>query len=344
MKIFISFFLFSISVCNLEANGIDSLKLNGIHLLYHKEHSDQNIKKGLIIYMHGGVSQFKNNTKTVALTADNLLEGNETFLPTFLNEGYDIIFPIAHREYNWLEEAGEKYIHSLYEKYAKKYEKIYLAGFSDGGTGAYRFFYRSPELYDGVLIFNGYPQADNFQKEVDYSSVIDKKVFFFSSRSDQLIPYEFLLLEFRRQQMVNKHTYFKLIDGKHTFKAYQKEEFNIIINVLNMPKELLEFTTDSMLVYPPFDGWIKDGTLTELYPFRKKIGKAYNMNEVAYLRDDYSLSSYTKLLSKGSKIIVQPTTVSKEELLDLKKIKYNIIQEGKQDSIQLINWLNTPVW
>ena len=145
-----------------------------------------------------------------------------------------------------------------------------MSGFSDGATGAFKYFYRFPDKFKGLLLFNGYPQHNNFNKLVDYSRFSNYKIVFVSQKDDKIIPYEFEMTEFRRQKMTNANTYFLLVDGKHKFIQYNKKQFDQCITLLenNQSPELAEH--DSTWIFPPVDGLMVNNEVLELYPFRKK--------------------------------------------------------------------------
>lgn len=326
-----------------HASVTDTIVIGDTPLLYHYLKSDNPDKKGLIIYMHGGVSRFKDLKQPIALNPEELFEGNKQFLPVMLNAGYDVILPIAYRAYNWLENEGEEFINKIIEKHAEVNKQLIIAGFSDGATGAFRFFYNAPEKYDGVIVFNGYPQLQNYYKKVNHYKAIGKKIIYYSTLSDKNIPYEFLLIEFRRQQMLNECTYFILKDGGHAFSAYTKADFEQCTTLLNK-KEQYKPVTGELMLFPPIDGLIIDGILKKAYPFRKKTGKSYNMSHQEYARDDIDYKTYSKLLNDGTIVKIHPIAIKKEAITETKQLDFTLEQNGKEMKTSLINWLNTSTW
>lgn len=319
------------------AATVDTITLNNTPLVYHYEQATQPANK-LIIYMHGGVSQFKGKTTPVATTTLSLTEGNTAFLPAVTAAGYDVILPVAYNDYNWLEPRGEEFINALFQKHQAQYDKIFIAGFSDGATGAFRFFYNHPEKFDGAMVFNGYPQLKNYHKTVDHSAIADKHLIYVSTDKDKVIPYEFLLIEFRRQMMLNEHTYFILREGGHNFTAYSKQDIELCMKLLG--KE----NAASKEVYPPFDGLIIDHQLVELYPFRKKNGKGYNMHKEEYARTDYDYKEYKKLLDNGANITIRPVASDLHVIRKHDTIPFRITIDNEEKTVKLNNWLNLSTW
>ncbi|MEZ5016177.1 MAG: hypothetical protein R2800_03940 [Flavipsychrobacter sp.] len=338
---FVCSLLLLLPFLNTQASTVDSIKIEDNYLLYHKVDTKQSEKAGLILYMHGGVSQFKGTKPTLVPTVD-LLEGNQYFLPAATNAGYDVILPIAYNEYNWLEDKGELYINQIVATYGKDYERIIISGFSDGGTGAYRFFYNNPKQYAGLLLFNGYPQLGNYYKKVNHYDGMGKTIVYSSCTNDKVIPYEFLLVEYRRQSMLNQHTYFILAEGKHSFAAYDQQHIDQCIALLK--KEPTPQTNDKITLYPPVDGLVVDGVLKHIYDFRKKTAKNYTMAATEYQNNQHIYKAYDKLLSNGAIIKLQPITVAPSSIKEGIDFDFDITIDGKKEIINLTNWLNTPTW
>lgn len=331
--------LFTVTHCF----AIDTITVDKTPLLYHKINTKQPNRKGLIIYMHGGVSQFKDKQELINLSPEELLEGNTQFLPVLNEQGYDVILPIAYNQYNWLEDGGEQFINELLTKYTTGYSKVYISGFSDGATGAFRFFYNHPEKFDGVIVFNGYPQLNNYYRKVDHFKVIGKNIVYTSTLSDKVIPYEFLLIEFRRQQMLNEHTYFILREGSHEFGAYKKTDFELCLRLLQKENGAKP-AEGKIRVFPSVDGLILDGVLKEIYPFRKKTGKAYSMSEMEYARKDIDFDTYSKLLTANTVIHISPIEVTEQEARNAASFSFNTDTNGKPSTISLVNWNSIKTW
>lgn len=341
MKLSLCVLLICCSFCSL-AETLDSLMLEGNTLFYHSVESQSAEKKGLVIYMHGGVSQFKGLSKSMVLSTEALLEGNADFLSTMNQNGFDVLLPIAFNAYNWLEEKGEHFVKVLMDQYGGN-RPVYIAGFSDGGTGAYRMFYSNSELFEGLLVFNGFPQLDNFQKEVDYSAVTSKTVIFAGTLKDSRVPVEFLMVEHRRQQMLNKNTFLLLRSGKHAFGAYEKQDFERCIDLMAIENKK---KPDSRLicVYPPLDALVVQGEVRVFYSFRKSKGKAYGMVEQEYVRTDYSFKEFSKMLESADKVQIEPLYIEQSELEALSHLVYTIVVDGINREVKLKNWLNCSAW
>ncbi|MDZ7847627.1 MAG: hypothetical protein U5L96_13150 [Owenweeksia sp.] len=299
-------------------------------------------KQGLIIFLHGAVSQFK-FPQPKAIPASELLEQNADFLPAFNKEGYDIILPIAYNHYNWLEPAGWNFLAELTARYAHQYPKVFICGFSDGATGSYRYFYQHTGSFDGLILFNGYPQKQNFHQTVDYLSVRDKPVLFFATHKDKVIPYEFMLVEYRRQKMVNAQSYFTLREGTHAFAAYDSTDFGNCISYLQTKVEKREVNQDEILLYPPVDGLVVEGRVLEVYPFRKKIGRQYGIQKTEYSSLP-STKRFNKRLKQGGKLSLRPLAINRKDLDTKEEFSFEYRDGSQTNTLHLTNYLLIPAW
>ena len=242
----------------------------------------------LIIFLHGGVNNpfFTESPESVSLSY--LLEGNEHFIPQMDSNGFDLIAPITNPNFNWLKEpdAAFKIIWNYLDTKTKVYEEVYLIGFSDGGTGSYKIFYKYPSFFDGLIVFNGYPQHLNFYKTVNYSACTDKTIAFFGTTKDKTIAYEFLMTEYCKQKKFNSNTFLYLEGGKHSFNSYSEEAIKELFDILTGTTK--NTSTEAV------QGFVKNDSLITLYPFRKNITKEYNFGKETYQENVKQFQKYNK--------------------------------------------------
>lgn len=335
-QFFFIFFFFTISFAN--ASELKSIVINNT-TLYHHVCAAEKSNKSLILFLHGSVSAYQGQTESRPAELNALLENNSVFLPTFNKEGFDVVLPIAYNEFNWLDSSGDQYLKALIELYKNKYQQLYLAGFSDGGTGAYKYFNKHPEAFSGVILFNSYPQHKNFYKQVDYQKIQGKKMFFIAQDRDKVTPYEFPLVAYRRHKIMNDQTYFLLEKGQHEFLKYDPMVFNKIIRLLKEVPKKISTASDSITIYPPIDGYIKNDTLLETYTFRKSIGKSYGMRATEYMPQPKELSKYTK---QGS-FLIHPLKIKRSDL-NKESFTFKGQLDGSTIEVKLINYLVLPAW
>lgn len=226
----------------------------------------------LLIFLHGGVTNPKVLDTTIPPSIDFLLEGNKLFITEAQKNGFDVFIPIANDSLNWL--SNHAYCFNFLKGFSKEYNSTYISGFSDGGTGSYKIFYDYSSYFNGLAVFNGYPQHKNFNLKVDYSAAHNKPIAYFSTFKDQVIPYEFLLTEYCKQKEFNANTFLLVRAGGHSFGAYKAEDLRTCFDILqskitNTKKEALH-------------GYVKQDSLVEFYPFRKKVVKKFGYGEEYY--------------------------------------------------------------
>lgn len=275
-------FAWSLSALAQSTTSLVSLQGNQFYLTT----SDQN--KDLIVFLHGGVKNPQFQQKRDDIPLNFLIEENQTFLNQCLVNGFDLIAPITNKNLNWLEKPQQTYesLIAFIDSLPKTYQQIYLTGFSDGGTGSFKIFYQNPEAFNGVVVFNGYPQHANFHQTVDHSQVTSKKVVFMGTNKDQTIPYEFLMTAYCDQKKHNSDTYLYLTDGIHSFSSYQQNDFNELFELLtnkanNQKQEMIH-------------GFVKNDELIAFYPYRKKIVKKYGFGKEVYEANKKQLAKYKK--------------------------------------------------
>ena len=279
---------------------------------------------------------FKGKAVSESVGTNILLEDNKDFIPTFNANGYDLIRPIAFNEFNWLEKNGIAFVDSILNLYLNQYSSVFISGFSDGGTGAYRLFYGGKSEYTGAIIFNGYPQLSNFHRSVKYENHSKKKVVFYSQKSDKVVPSEFLLTEYRRQKIMNAETYFFLNEGKHEFIKYSRQDFENLIALLGQPSVNYTAQSDSIWIYPPVDGLLISDSVKQLYHFRRKICKGYGMQA-----EEYEATTLPELTNENKKIF--PCKISKSEL----QLEYFLFPAefiGRRAIIRIKNYLAQQAW
>jgi hypothetical protein len=326
----------------IQAKELDSIYLNKQKLYYHTSKSNQESKR-LFIFLHTNLEAFQGKTENNAVPMDSLVEKNQALIQIFKSNGIDLLVPQAYNEYSWLKEKGEEFISTLIETHKNRYESIMIGGFSEGGTAAYRIFYKNPEKFSALILFNAYPQQDYFNKNVDYTEVTNKKIFFVSQKNDKLLPYEFLLMEYRRQKLVNSESYFYLQDGKHEFN-YELSFFNELIQKLNYSNKSNISNEGFIWVYPPIDGLVFDHEIINLVDFRKSYSERYNIDIKEYKSQVESKKTLEGIIKKNRFVKVVPILFSLEELAKKELIEFSFVSNNTTYTIYFDNYLLMEKW
>lgn len=322
--------------------SIDSLMIGADKLYQHHIIRPQN--KNLMIFLHGSISQFKNKKNSSVIPLDTLIEENTSFVNTFTDFGINMVFPIAHNQHNWLESSGDEYLSKIIEKYAKKHENIYICGFSDGATGAYRYFHKFSEKLNGLILFNGFPQYENQHLQTDHKKISGKKIIYVSQYDDEVVPYEFSMVDYRRQKIVNQDSYLMIAKGAHEFKTYTEVEFYRIVDLLNKPGFSGKSTLEDFWIYPPIDALIINNEILEIYPFRKKIGKQFGMNKQEYTSQQAIQTIMQDLYLNKKKMNFLVKIIPKKELESSDFLQFQFTSGIDTYTFEIENYLNIETW
>lgn len=263
-------------------NSISQIEFNNHKFHFVKNQSSEK----LLIFLHGGVNNPAFSTNLPTPTLHFLLEGNERFIDSATSHGFDVLLPVKDDSLNWL--TNYSYCHSVFEDFINSkghYAEVYISGFSDGGTGSYRIFYEHPTNYAGLIVFNGYPQHQNHNLNVNYTQVKNQKILFISTFNDDVIPYEFLLSEYTKQKASNPDTYLYIAKGEHSFAAYDDSNFHEIFDMLN------QISDNSQT--EPLHGYVRQDSLIEFYPFRRKIFRKYGYGKKTMQLNNQQKAIYT---------------------------------------------------
>jgi hypothetical protein len=267
------------------AQDVDTsiVNYNGNKFYHLKVDTNTNI----LIFLHGGVNNPKFQDTSQVQKLNFLLEDNNLMISSALANGFNLLIPITNDSLNWL--TNHNYCFKSISSYIdtfRKYSKKYISGFSDGGTGSYKIFYDNIQYFDGLAVFNGYPQHQNFYLNVNYKNTIDKKILFFSTLQDNVIPYEFLLTEYSKQKVYNTNTFLYIKTGAHTFADYDQKAINTCFNILTSKIK----NSNNEAVH----GFLESDKLIELYVFRKMIVKRYNYGIDFYEENRKQRKKYNK--------------------------------------------------
>ena len=107
---------------------------------------------GMIIWLHGGVGREDYSEPDEYVYQHPFIE---------LAEEADmlLLIPMSRKDCMWWERAGEQHVREelllMKEKFNIDDDRVYMSGFSDGGSGSFHFSYRLPNDYAGFYPLNG---------------------------------------------------------------------------------------------------------------------------------------------------------------------------------------------
>jgi len=322
----------STDVFLLKYNQINN-SLNAPYVVYIPKDYDCNNKTPLIIYLHGGVSTKDFHETPVEYAKQNY------FTEFAKMNNWIIVYPMANKETAWWNLVGINNLRSQLRKLKSQYNiddnRIYISGFSDGGSGSYHIALNAPNDFVAFYPLNGMISVGsavtqipvylpNFQNRFVYAVNTDK---------DGLYPAKNMRNFIKLSLEAKANLFYKEYWGfGHTFE-YANDELPIIIEnmktkIRNIFRPEIYWET-SMLEYGKCD-WLQITAIdTMLTP--KEWQKEYNV-EIADERVSFGFYNDREYKDYGTKIS-KIVTKSAADSMGLKE-KDIII---KMDSIETEN-------
>ena len=281
-------------------NKVSLLTIEDYEYYYIK--CDNQKSNKFLFHLHGGVSNPAFDCEQ-DISLSFLIENNTDFISSFKVD-FNIILPIKKDSLNWID--NYEYVFSQLELVKSRLindttskSEVYISGFSDGGTGAFKIFYDFEYFFDGLLVFNGFPQHNNFSASIDYNSVKQKTIIHVSTQMDKQIPYEFQLVEFRKQRLSNKETYIYIKQrGGHSFDDYTEFDFKRIKKFIY--KKFKSEMKNKDVIY----GFSEKSELMDFYLFRRKIYRKYNFGLYDMQQNRLQCDVIKSLKKSNKKILI----------------------------------------
>ncbi|MDO4698100.1 MAG: PDZ domain-containing protein [Pasteurellaceae bacterium] len=190
------------------------------YVLYTPKALDANQSRPLIVYLHGAVSAPK-------LQIDPLGAAKCSPMVKLADEGgYYVLFPYGQKGLSWFEHAGVEMV--LAEIDAVKQtvqidpDKVFLSGFSDGGSGSFYFAATKSDPFAGFISLNGaLPVAANIGESPVYLENVNQKPFYVvNTQSDMLYPARLMkpLMDYLLQYHPNM--IFNTPEGNHDMRYF----------------------------------------------------------------------------------------------------------------------------
>ena len=144
----------------LEYNPIsDSLKAPYLFVI--PEGYEHKEKTPLLVYLHGGIGR----DDFIEEPAD-VMEENP-FLDMVKNLNWFILFPMANKQTEWWDKSGianlDYQIKRIKSEYNIDDDRVYVTGFSDGGSGSFHLALCSPDHFAAFYPLNGMLTVGSFE-------------------------------------------------------------------------------------------------------------------------------------------------------------------------------------
>ncbi len=151
---------------------------------------DETKPTNLIVYLHGGVSRKDLLTNEEAKEYFNEIE----YTKLADREGYIVLYPLGQKDATWWDELGIENVFSQINETKRNYNinnnKVFLTGFSDGGSGSFSIAMTLPNKFAGFIPLNGHPAVGHGAGNIDtyLSNLYNRKLFVINTDIDGLYP------------------------------------------------------------------------------------------------------------------------------------------------------------
>ena len=144
-----------------DSTGVTITYYNHIHdtldapyVLYIPSNYDASLKTPMLIYLHGGVS-----TKEFYEIEEDFMQNNY-FVPFAEEQNWLMLFPFGNIDTSWWDLSGVNNIHAQIRALKTMFniddDRIYMTGFSDGGSGSFFMAMCAPDDFASFYPLNGF--------------------------------------------------------------------------------------------------------------------------------------------------------------------------------------------
>ncbi|MDO4225637.1 MAG: phospholipase, partial [Bergeyella zoohelcum] len=193
-------------------------------VIYKPKNTDNKNKKPLLVFLHGSVSSpnIKKNPVEYA---------EKSPLITLADEGnFYLMFSYGQKGATWFDEVGNSMILSEIESIKQKFNidenKIFLSGFSDGGSGVLYHSMTNPEPFAGFIALNGSLRVADKLGVFDIfpENMNRRPMYIINTKNDMLYPISQMTPTIEYLQKSNPNIIYKALDGNHEMSYLETEK------------------------------------------------------------------------------------------------------------------------
>ncbi|VEI58012.1 Poly(3-hydroxybutyrate) depolymerase [Pasteurella multocida] len=203
---------------SFEYQGEDGQKRP--YILYVPKNLEQGKKHPLVVYLHGAVS-------ATTLRINPLESAQKSPLVKLADEGgYYVLFPYGQKGATWFEPNGIKMvlaeIDKIKQEVAVNEDKIFLSGFSDGGSGTLYFATTQSSPFAGFISLNGsLSVAATIGKSPVYLENLNHKpLYIVNTQSDMLYPVRLMQPTIEKIKEYHSDVVFRSPEGNHEMSYF----------------------------------------------------------------------------------------------------------------------------
>jgi pimeloyl-ACP methyl ester carboxylesterase len=187
----------------------------------------------LMVILHGGVS-------STALAEDPEGYAREhEFTKLAEKEGWLLLFPFGQYGATWWDQVGMANIHNLVRTVKREYnvddDRVWMEGFSDGGSAAFLHAMLAPTDYAAFVALNGHMGVGSIGGDLPLyaPNFFNTPVYAVTTDRDRLYPSGMMRRSIEMAQRAGGKIFYREHEGGHRFSAYADRELPLIATFLD---------------------------------------------------------------------------------------------------------------
>ncbi len=209
------------------------------YYLYIPENYDHNKKTPLLVYLHGGVSRKDISEDDVKYFKDS------PFIKIAEEQGYILLFPVGQYGATWWDSVGIANILRQIRVTKREYNiddnRVFMTGFSDGGSASFLFAMSYPSYFAGFLPLNGHPGVGSEVGKIQtyFVNLFNRPMYVINTDEDGLYPadeiHDMLELAYEAEADI----FYRIYTGiGHEFDYAEEELPRMVSFMENNPRHL----------------------------------------------------------------------------------------------------------
>jgi hypothetical protein len=178
---------------------------------------DPAIPAPLLMYLHGGVGAMQITSEPVRYAEEN------PFTPGAEERGWIMLFPFGQAGATWWDDVGMANIRNLVREVKRRYniddDRVYMAGFSDGGSASFAHAMVDPTDYAAFLALNGHMGVASLDNDVPLyaPNMRNRPIYATTTESDGLYPTRKMAPTIDMALRAGADILYKSFEGTHDF-------------------------------------------------------------------------------------------------------------------------------
>lgn len=194
------------------------------YIVYTPKTIDSKADRPLLVYLHGSISNPK-------LKKDPLAYIKKSKLIELADKGnFYLMFPYGQKGSGWFDHTGVDMVMGEIDETKKQFRinenKVFLSGFSDGGSGTLYFSFTKPDSFAGFIAMNGSLRVvSKLSSNVFPANSNHKPTYMINTNNDMLYDIHQITPTIEYLKKFNKNIIFKQLDGNHEMSYLENKDY-----------------------------------------------------------------------------------------------------------------------